>query len=922
MSAEESRLAAVGLIRRGVAPIPVPAGEKNPNRKGWESERITEEDVPHHWTNGQNVGVLCGEPSGWLVDVDLDSPEAAEIADLFLPPTLASGREGRPRSHRWYRCEGAPSRDWKDIGGEKLVELRSTGRQTLVAPSVHPEGGRYMWHREPAAEPAGIDADRLTAALNALATAALVARHLPGHRNPATGEGGGRHDYALALAGFLLRPGRLGEELTLKILKAAWDAKGWTNEGQRREAHRDLEGVVRDTAQDLADGEPVVGGPTLDEMVPGMVRQLRRYWGWKREEQQAEDDGGDKEDRRNQADRLIGYALEDLGEGALFADQHGAPHALVGGEPLPLTSRCYGWLRRLMWGREQKAVNGEYLRTAAGTLAAHAEFSGEVKELHTRAAWHEDTLYYELRPGRVVRCGAGGWGAAEKPPVLFRRYPNLKPLPDPEPGGSLDALDGLVNLKTERDKRLFKAYMATVALPHVGRPILNAAGAMGSGKTTLGRIVKRAWDPTAPETVRYDPRDFLQKAGHCSIPMLDNLSTLPDSASDSICRLVTGEADSKRKLYTDDEDVIIELRRAVILNGINIPTDRSDVLDRSLVVELERIPDAERRTEEELWERFEAGRPELLGALFGALSQAIALKPSLQLSRRPRLADWEEYAAAVYEAMGWGAEAFLEDWDEVVKAQNQATLDGSPVAQAIMKFVRDEGDFSGTSSELHNKLKPVAERLGVERDKAWPKSARWLWRRIKEVLPVLFAAGIEARHGQTESGSTITLRETPTDDAVDASRGESRIGKADVAGINGGPNASSNARSVSNASSNASEDSAYLSASGNTGNTGIRFGDISEGPLSDDPKPGESATLARPKARRLLKDPPAGMRLHIEHARRLGFPKNQLKTLAAAAVSDELGGDARKNEEKIEEVLPVIEAMLTHPLDCECEECA
>jgi hypothetical protein len=58
-----------------------------------------------------------------------------------------------------------------------------------------------------------------------------------------------------------------------------------------------------------------------------------------------------------------------------------------------------------MWEQEEKAVNGEYLKTAAGTLAAQAEFSGEVRELHTRAAWHEGALYYELRPGRVVKAG-------------------------------------------------------------------------------------------------------------------------------------------------------------------------------------------------------------------------------------------------------------------------------------------------------------------------------------------------------------------------------------------------------------------------------------------------------------------------------------------------------------------------------------
>ncbi len=254
-----------------------------------------------------------------------------------------------------------------------------------------------------------------------------------------------------------------------------------------------------------------------------------------------------------------------------------------------------------MWEHEERAVNGECLKTASGTLAAHAEFSGDIRELHTRAAWHDGTLYYELRPGREVKIGVSRWSFAETSPVLFRQFPNLKPLPDPEPGGDVRSLaSSYANLKTNRDKRLFTAYAATLPLPHVGRPIFNASGAMGSGKTTLQRLLKRAWDPTAPETVRFDPRDFLQKASHAYLVMLDNQNTIPEWAADTLCRLVTGEADSKRRLYTDDEDVIVELRRVVLLNGINVPTDRGDVLDRSLVVELERIPDGERKTEEEL----------------------------------------------------------------------------------------------------------------------------------------------------------------------------------------------------------------------------------------------------------------------------------------------------------------------------------
>jgi Bifunctional DNA primase/polymerase, N-terminal len=797
VSTEKRRRAAAALIRRGVAVIPVPAGEKNPGRNGWEALRITEDEVPNYWTNGQNVGLLCGEPSGGRVDVDLDPDEAVRIAGRFLTPTLTSGRESRPHSHWWYVSASAESCDWKDTDGSKLVELRSTGRQTLVSPSLHPDGDEYLWHAETGLKMAEIGASELSRRLRELATAVLIARHLPPRRTGT--EGGGRHDYALALSGFLLRPGRLGEALTLNVLKAAWDAKGWPGEKAKQEAYRDLEGIVSDTAENLRAGEPVVGGPTLEEYAPGMVRLLCRWWGWERKPK-TEDKPEEKEERRNQADRLISYALEDVQE--LFVDQHGAPHGLIDGEPVPLTSRCYSWLRRLMWEEEGRSVSGEYLKMAAGTLSAHAEFSGESMELHTRAAWREGILYYELRAGKVVRVGPGGWTFEANPPVLFRRYVNLKALPDPETGGSLDVLDGLVNLKSERDRRLFKAYLVTLPLEHVGRPIFNASGAMGSGKTTIQRLIKRLLDPTAPETVRFDPRDFLQKAMHAYIVMLDNQNTIPEWAADTLCRLVTGEADSKRRLYTDDEDFIIELRRAALLNGINVPTDRGDVLDRSLVVELERISDGDRKTEEQLWERFEEEHPKLFGALFDILSRAIALKPSLKLSRRPRLADWGEYAAAVYEVMGWGSETFLNDWDEVVKVQNQATLDGSPVAQAIIKLMEEHEECSATSSKMHALLKEIAEAQGVDvaRDKAWPKSARWLWRRIKEVLPLLVAAGIEASRGRHESAKQITLRKIPTNDGSDGSVGESRTDKgqthADTAEDDGRSNGSGDANGM------------------------------------------------------------------------------------------------------------------------------
>lgn len=304
-----SASAALRYVHRGVCVIPVPSGEKNPGRSGWETLRITEEDVPRYFTNGQNVGIHVGEPSGWLVDIDLDTPEARKIASRFLQATLTSGRSSSPDSHWWYYAEGAEYRTFTDLppNGGTLLELRSTGHHTLVYPSVHPSGEQITWS-ESGLETQRVEADELLEACRKLAAATLIARHLPELKDKRTNAGGGRHNLALALAGFLLRRG-LSEEDVLTLLRAAWDAREFASDQiAQREAHRDLEGLVRDTERKIRDGEEATGGRKLEELVPGLPRKLADFWGWKGSLQ---DEGGKT------------YMRTDLGNAERFVGAHG-----------------------------------------------------------------------------------------------------------------------------------------------------------------------------------------------------------------------------------------------------------------------------------------------------------------------------------------------------------------------------------------------------------------------------------------------------------------------------------------------------------------------------------------------------------------------------------------------------------------------
>lgn len=296
---EETREAVVLYMGEGMAPIPIPHGEKNPNRRGWQMERHGVVDIPRCWDNGQGVGVLWGEPSGGLVDVDMDWPEARAAARRILPPTRTFGRPGSPESHLIIRVVGGVPKTMRfKIGGagdeRSVVELLATGTQSLVPPSFHGKSGeRRQWYRE--RDAVEMDAAVLVEAVSDIATAALLARNWPGS--------GARHEYVLAATGYVGRhlPRPRAERVMLAAISASGDEEAESRHGD-----------VRDTLDALAGGRPTTGGPALDALTPGVVDQLRRWHRW-----------GGVEAR--QAEKTIdpSFNLTDLGNAERLVHRHG-----------------------------------------------------------------------------------------------------------------------------------------------------------------------------------------------------------------------------------------------------------------------------------------------------------------------------------------------------------------------------------------------------------------------------------------------------------------------------------------------------------------------------------------------------------------------------------------------------------------------
>jgi putative DNA primase/helicase len=410
-----SAKAAARYIERGWAPVPIPARQKGPRISDWQRLRLSLEDVPRYFNNGQNVGIINGKASGGLVTVDLDRPEAVALAGRFLQPTLVSGRESVPDGHWWYISPSLEHREFEGIPNSvsegTILELRSTDHQTVVEPSIHPSGERYRWNRS-GLEPLETGAEELTNVGQHLATAALIACHLPESKE--RGGGGGRYHYALALAGYLLRHGISAEEVET-LLRAAWDAKGWRGiERHRKSSYAGIERAVRDTAQKLGRGDPTTGGRTLEGMVQGLPRKIADFLGW---------------ERFTLREGRGAYLCNDTGNAERLADRHGAN-----------LRYCYPWGRWLVYDGTRWRVDdrGAVARLAKDTARSVFE---EAKEAGS------DTSAKELGKWASVSLSESKLRAMIS---LAQSEPGIPVLPEEMDASPdlLNVLNGTIDLRT------------------------------------------------------------------------------------------------------------------------------------------------------------------------------------------------------------------------------------------------------------------------------------------------------------------------------------------------------------------------------------------------------------------------------------------------------------------------------------------
>ena len=248
----------------------------------------------------------------------------------------------------------------------------------------------------------------------------------------------------------------------------------------------------------------------------------------------------------------------------------------------------------------------------------------------------------------------------------------MLPLPTPKRGGSLDLLQPFVNIGSEDDFTLLKAWLIGALRPRGPYPCLAVIGQQGSAKTFLSRVARELIDPNkAPVRAQpRDERDMMIAARNGWVIGFDNLSGLAPWLSDALCRLATGASFATRQLYTDAEESLFEAARPLILNGIDEVATRGDLQDRSIVLSLPVISEEQRRTEAELWSAFRDAHQLILGALLDAVSAALRNERTVKLEKLPRMADFARWVEAAGEALGSPTGSFMAAYDSNLRLRS------------------------------------------------------------------------------------------------------------------------------------------------------------------------------------------------------------------------------------------------------------
>lgn len=460
------------------------------------------------------------------------------------------------------------------------------------------------------------------------------------------------------------------------------------------------------------------------------------------------------------SDALLKDAVSNM---VLFRDQNGCPHAVVNvglqrniidinGE------RISRWLRRLFLTTRSCTCTPSDIEKVTAYIIALAE-DEDIPEhpYFTRIGQIDRTLYYDLggKDRNMVMITKEQVSVVNNSSlqIFFKKLsPHSTPNLQAQPDQLCELLNPFFRIKHKDDFLLLVVYIISCFIYDINHPILILHGREGSSKSSSVENICKIVDPhgTANRlTMNPDRRSMVAALSNRYFLGFDNLDTiLKKWQSDLLCNASTGGSEPMRVLYETNSLQEVNIKGCVCLNGLTVVATEKDLLDRAILIELERIPDNEFLLEAEIKQKFADALPDILGAIFNTLQKSLNLYETVEYYPHCRMQDFAKWGYCIAQALGGFGDVFTQRY---ALNREKAAQEAKPplILECMTAFMKFQNSWYGNMTELRDALWSIAKQKGYK-GIYFPASASALSRQIGYNKNLLEKEGIS--YSQHSSG--------------------------------------------------------------------------------------------------------------------------------------------------------------------------
>jgi hypothetical protein len=429
-----------------------------------------------------------------------------------------------------------------------------------------------------------------------------------------------------------------------------------------------------------------------------------------------------------------------------------------------LSSREFkSWIIGEYYREIGEGLTSESINTVLATIHAIAAHDApEMPVSQQRIAAHNGRYYLYLADENqtVIEYSGAGWHICEHSPIKFVFDKYKAPLPIPRREGKIYKLWDLTRISDKADRLMVVVTLVKGLVPGGTDPILVISGYAGSGKTTTANYLRSSIDPfTKGKVLSKLPESSDYIAIHAQrrrILAIDNVSHISADQSDFLCTVSTGGAISKRELFSNQAEIILDVQNLIIITSIGNVVTKPDLLERAIVIDLTRITSEDRASESDLANGFDRDLADILGGLLNITVAALQHRDTTECPKYTRMTEFAHLGEGVQEYLKYAIGSVKSRMAAGAEIANEIAIESSPVASTLRSWIStQEATWQGSASDLLNILKSHAKKS--ELAGTLPKTANSLSGELKKCESALFQSGIAIVTNRTKSSRTISI---------------------------------------------------------------------------------------------------------------------------------------------------------------------